>query len=131
MRHGGLTLDWDDELGDDGKHLGSSLVEHIEDALHCEESVWVLLLSDALEEDGQVMVVVQLLDLNFPVDAVLRSVLDGNWEISSVVEASELAGRDVSHVECACLGFLRCRSLLWLVEADCLASESLSFLQDS
>jgi len=52
------------------------------------------------------MMVVQLLDLNFPVDTVLRAMLDSNWEVTSVVETSELAGGDGSLVESACSGLL-------------------------
>jgi hypothetical protein len=74
-----LTFDGDDELGNDWEHLGTSLLEHVEDSLHGQESVWVLLFSDALEEDGQVVVVVQLLDFHFPVDFVLRAMLNSNW----------------------------------------------------
>ena len=53
-----LTLDGDNELRDHGQHLGASLFQHIENALHCQKSVWVLLLTDALEKDGQVVMVV-------------------------------------------------------------------------
>lgn len=128
---GGLTLDGDDELRDDWEHLGASLVEHVEHALHGQESVWVLLLPNALEEDGQVMVVVQLLNFHFPVDSVLGTVLDGDGEVASVVETSELAGGDVPHVEGACLGLLGSRLLLRLVQAHGLAAEALALLQDS
>jgi len=34
--------------------------------------------------------VVELLDLNLPVDAKLRAVLNSNWEVSTVVEPAEL-----------------------------------------
>jgi hypothetical protein len=46
-----LTLDGNDKLRNDGKYLGTTFFKHIEHALHCEETVWVLLLSDTLEED--------------------------------------------------------------------------------
>lgn len=85
-----LTLDWDDELWDDWKDLGSALFEHIEHSLHREESVWILLLSDTLEEDWQVVMVVELSNINLPVDSVLGSVLNGDWKISTVVESAEL-----------------------------------------
>ena len=73
-----LTFDGNNELRNDWEYLGSSLLKHIEHTLHCQKSVWVLLLSDTLEEDGQVMMVVQLLDFDLPVDLVLGSVLNGN-----------------------------------------------------
>ena len=91
-----LTLDGDDQLRDDWEHLGAALLEHVKDALHGEEAVWVLLLADSFEEDGQVMMVVQLGHVDLPVDFVLGPVLDGNGQVSAVVEATELTGDDVS-----------------------------------
>ena len=85
-----LTLDRDDKLRDDWKNLSSALLEHVEYSLNCQESVWILLLSDTLEEDRQVMMIVKLLDFNFPVDLILRTVLNCDWEVTSVVESSEL-----------------------------------------
>ena len=123
-----LTLDRDDELGDDGEDLSTTLLKHVEDTLDGEESVRILLLTDALEENGEVMMVVELLDLNLPVDAVLGSVLDGNREVTAVVEAAELAGRDGSVVEGTSSGLLRCRPVLGLEEADCAATDALAFL---
>jgi hypothetical protein len=85
-----FTLNGNDKLGNDWKHLSTSLFEHIEHSLHSEESVWVLLLSNSLEEDRKVMMVVKLLDLDFPENFVLGSMLDGDRKITSVVESSEL-----------------------------------------
>lgn len=123
-----LTLDGDDELRNDGEDLGTTLLEHVEDALHCEETVWVLLLTDALEEDGQIMVVVQLLDLNLPIDTVLGTMLNCDGEVASVVESTELRSRDVSFVEGTSDGLLRCRPLLGLEEADSAATETFALL---
>jgi hypothetical protein len=47
-----LTLDGDDELGDDRENLSTTLLKHVEDTLDGEESVRILLLTDALEENG-------------------------------------------------------------------------------
>ena len=47
-----LTLDGDDELRDDGEDLSTALLKHVEDTLDGEESVRILLLTDALEENG-------------------------------------------------------------------------------
>ncbi len=46
-----FTLNGNNQLGNDWQHFGTSLLEHIENSLHSEESVWVLLLSDSFEED--------------------------------------------------------------------------------
>jgi hypothetical protein len=88
-----------------------------------------LLFTDALEEDGQVVVVVELLDLDLPVDAVLRTVLDSDGEIAAVVEAAELGRGDRAVVEGAGNGLLRCGLFLGLVQADGLAAEALTFLE--
>jgi hypothetical protein len=75
------------------------------------------------------MVVVKLLDLNFPVDAVLRTVLNGDGKISSVIEATEFGGRDISLIESASLRLLRCRLVLGLEEADSAATETLTLFK--
>jgi hypothetical protein len=124
-----VTFDGDDQLRDDREHLSTALLKHVEDALDREEPVRVLLLTDALEEDGQVMVVVKLLDLYLPVDAVLGAVLNGDGEISSVVEATEFGGRDVSLVESASLRLLRCRLVLGLEQAHSAATETLTLFK--
>lgn len=126
-----LTLDGDDQLRDDWEHLSAALLEHVEDALDRQESVRVLLLADALKEDGEVVVVVELLDLDLPVDAVLGAVLDGDGEVAAVVEAAELARGDGAVVEGTGDGLLGSRLLLGLVEADGSSSEAFSLLKGS
>jgi hypothetical protein len=125
-----VTLDGDDELRNDWEHFGASLLEHVEHSLHGQESVWVLLLSDSLEENGQVMVIVQLGDLHLPVDLVLRSVLNGDGEVSSIIEPSELTRGNSSLFECSSLRLLGKGLLLWLVETGGLASKTFSLLED-
>ena len=61
-----LTLDGDDELGDNRENLSSTVGEQIVDTLHSQEPVWVLLLTDTFHKDGQVVMVVKLADLNLP-----------------------------------------------------------------
>jgi hypothetical protein len=89
-----LTFDRDNQLGDDGKHLSSALFEHIERALDGQEAVRVGFLPDSFEEDWQVVMVVQLSDVHFPVDPVVTAVLNGDGQVSAVVEASEFRGRN-------------------------------------
>lgn len=116
-------------MRDHRKDLSTALLKHVKHTLHSQESVWVLLLADTLEKDGQVMVIIELLDLNLPVNAVLRSVLNSNGEVSSVIEAAEFGGGDVSLVESTGSGFLRCGLILGLKEADSAATETLSLLK--
>ena len=87
-----------------------------------------MLLSDTLEEDGQVMVVVELLDFNLPIDTVLRTVLNSDGEIAAIVESTELRGRDVSFIESTSFRLLGCRLLLGLEKADSAATETLALL---
>ncbi len=113
-----LTLDWDDQLGDNGKHLCSSLLKHIENTLDSQEAVGVHLLTNALEEDRKIMMIVKLLNLNLPINAELWSMLDGNRKISAVIETAELTWRHRSAVKCASDWLLRSRLFFWLVKAD-------------
>ena len=85
-----LTLDRNDELRDDRKDLGTALFQHVESSLEREESVRVSLLSNPLEEDGEVMMVVKLSHIHFPVDSVVATVLNSDGKISAVIESSEL-----------------------------------------
>ena len=74
-------------MRNDWKDFGTTFIKHVEDTLNSEESVWVDLFSDTLEEDWEVMMVIQLLNVNFPVDFVLWwSMFDGYWKVTSIVE---------------------------------------------
>jgi len=83
------SLDWDDKLGNDGQNLGSTFLKHIKDTLDGQETVGILLLSDALKEDWQVVMVVELHDIDLPEDLVWWAVFDSDREISAIVETSE------------------------------------------
>lgn len=116
-------------MGNDGEDLGATLLEHVEDTLDGKESVGVDLLADTFEENGEVMMVVELGNINFPVDLVLGSVVDGDGEISSVVEASELTGGDDSGLNGSSFGGGELRGGLGLGEGSGLTAESISFLK--
>ena len=123
-----LTFNGNDELRDDGENLSSTLLKHIEDTLNGKETVWVLLLTDSLKENGQVMVVVKLLNLNFPIYSVLRAVLNGDGKVTTVVESTELASRDGTLVKGTSSGLLGRRLILGLEEADSAATNTLTLL---
>ena len=125
------SLNWDNKLGDDGEHFGTALLEHIEYTLHGQKSVGIHFLSDALEEYWQVMMVVQLLDLDLPIDLVLWAMLDRNGQISTVVEEAEFTDGDLPPVDSSSPGLLLHRFGSWHVEAGALASETISLLEDS
>ena len=61
-----LTLDGDDQLRDHGQDLRLAVLQQVEHSLDRQEAVRVNFLTDTLHENGQVVVVVQLLDLDFP-----------------------------------------------------------------
>ena len=52
------------------------MLEEVEDALDSKESVWILLLTDSLHEDGKVMMVVELVDFDLPVNLVRGAMLN-------------------------------------------------------
>mmetsp|Transcript_30680 Transcript_30680/g.102074 ORF Transcript_30680/g.102074 Transcript_30680/m.102074 type:complete len:300 (-) Transcript_30680:191-1090(-) len=85
-------LQWDDELRHHRKDLRAALLEHVVDALDGQEAVGLLLLARAVEEDGQVVVVDQLLDVDLPSDlpTAASAVEDGDGQIAAVVEDTEL-----------------------------------------
>jgi hypothetical protein len=125
-----LTLNGDDQLGDDGEDLRAALLEHVKHALDGQEAVGVLLLADTFEEDGQVVVVVELGDVNLPVNAVLRAVFNGDGEVTAVVEATELRRGDGSALGGSSLGFLGRWLVLGLEQRACLASEAFTAFQN-
>jgi hypothetical protein len=81
--------------------------------LDCEESVLILLLADSFEKDREVMVVIELLDLYLPVDAVLWAVLNSNRQVTSVVETSELTRNDRAALGSSGYGLLDNWLFLW------------------
>ena len=76
-------------MRDDWKDLCTTFLKHVKHSLHRKESVWVLLLTDSLKEDGEVVIVVEGHDVNLPEDSVLRAVVNANGQITPVIEATE------------------------------------------
>lgn len=116
-------------MRNDWQNLSTTFLKHVKDTLNSEESIWVLLFTNSLEENGQVMVIVKLLDFNLPVDTVLGTMLNGNGKVASVVETSEFGGRNVSLVESTSNWLLRCRLLLGLKETDSTSTKAFTFLK--
>ena len=108
-----LTFDGDDELRDNGENFGSALFEHVESSLDREESVWFLLLADSFEEDWEVVVVVEGHDVDFPEEFVLRAVVDGDGEVASVVEATELGCWNWTSISGSCFWFICTGDWFW------------------
>jgi len=123
------SLDGDNQLGNDGEHLGAAFLKHVEDALHSEEAVGVLLLTDSLEEDGQVVMVVELHDIDLPLDLVLRAVLNGDRQVTTVVEAAEFARHDGAALDSTSDGRRFNRLFLGLVEGRSFSSDALALFE--
>lgn len=102
--------------------------EQIEDTLDSKESVWVLLFTDSLHEDGEVVMVVKLVHLNLPRNLVGRAVLNLDGQISTIVEAAELARRDLSLLVGAGLGGQDGRLGFGLVQGADFATATLTLL---
>jgi len=104
--HAQRVLDGDDELRDDREDLGAAVLQHVVDALAREELVRVRRLAQAVEEQGEVVVVVQLLNLHLPCDFVsLCVVLEGNGEVAALVELAEAGGGHGAGLEGASIGW--------------------------
>ena len=108
-----------------------SLAKEVEDTLAGEEAVWVLLLTDALHEDGEVVMVVELFHLNLPLDFVGRAVLNLDGQISAVVETTELGALDLSLLDGTGSRSLNLRLFLGLVQRGWVATASLTTLHVS
>ena len=91
-------------MRNDGEDLGVSVLEEIENTLDGKESVGVLLLTDALHEDGEVMMVVKFVHLNLPCNLVWRSMLNLNGQVSTIIEAAELRRCNLSSFDSASFG---------------------------
>lgn len=58
------TLDGDDELWDDRQYLGPSMLQHVMYTLSGKELIRMSGLTQAIKEERQIVVIVQLLYLN-------------------------------------------------------------------
>jgi len=83
-------LDWNNQLRDHGQDLRAAVLQHVVHPLHCKEAVWLLLFAQAVEEDWEVMVVVKLLDVDLPADAVVHAaMLNLDGMVATLIEAAE------------------------------------------
>ena len=75
--------------------------------------------------------VVELLNIDFPVDLILGSMFNGDWEISSIVKQSKFRNWNSSAVNCTSSWFLRNWLSNGLIEWHSLSTVSITFLKDS
>lgn len=105
-----------------------SVIKQIGHTLDGQEPVWVLLLTDAFHEDGQVVMVVELLNLDFPRNLVREAMLNLDGQIATVVEATELTARNDSFFISSGSWGKNFRLLLGPIERADFAATSLAFL---
>ena len=77
------------------------------------------------------MMVIKLLNINFPINFVLRTMFNCNWEISSIVEKSEFTDRDLSTVYCSSSWFHWNWFCFWLIQTETLSAKTVSLFQNS
>jgi len=124
------SFNWDNQLWNNWQYLSSTFFKHIKYTLNSKESVWVHFLSNTFEKDWEIMMVIKLLNINFPVDFILWSMLDGHWKITSIVEKSEFRHWDVSSINSTSNWLLNEWLWLWLVQTNSLSSETITFLKN-
>jgi len=90
------SLDGDDQLRNNGQNLSATVLQHIKHTLDGKETVGIHFLANTLEEDRQVVMIIELLNLDLPLNLVLGTMLNSNWKISTVVEETELADGDLT-----------------------------------
>ena len=85
------SLDRDDKLGDNGQDFAATVLQHIKSALYGKETIRLLLLTQAVKKDGQVVVVVELFNVDLPLDPVAQGVgtrqkkrEEGGWRAVSI-----------------------------------------------
>jgi len=76
------------------------------------------------------MMVIELLNFDFPINLVLWAVFDCYWKITSVVEKSELTDGNLSSYDSSGLWLLRNWPILWSVETDSLSTKTITLLED-
>jgi hypothetical protein len=119
-------------LGDDGEDLGATFVEEIESSLDSQKPVGIKFLSNSFKEDGEVMMIIELGDINLPGDLVSTSLMvNGNGKISSVVESPKFGNLNIPLDDSSSLRFCIGKSIFFVIQARALSSESFSFFQES
>lgn len=98
-------LDRDNKLRNNREDLSSTLFKHVTDTLDGQETVGVNLFTDSFEEDRKIMMVIELRNINFPVDLILGSMLNSNGQISTVIESTEFTWGNDASFTCSSLGF--------------------------
>jgi len=85
------------ELGDRREDLRAALLQHVHSTLECKETEGLLEFTEAVEEDRQVMVEVELLDFDAPIElAAVAAVLNHHGQVATLIETAEFGRRDLA-----------------------------------
>lgn len=106
------ALDWQNQLRYDREDLRTTFSsdecnkftfsEEIFNSFTSKESARIFCLSESIEKDRKIMMIIQFGDIDLPLDLVSHSsMFDCDWKISSLVELFELGWSWFSHFECA------------------------------
>jgi hypothetical protein len=124
------SFDGDDQLWDNWEYFVPTLIQHIKHALDRQKPVWVLLLTNPIKEDWEVVMVVQLLNWDLPQDLVARSGMhDLNRKVASVVETTEFCCGYCAAAEGPCFWHMCLRLWLWPLQRRRCAAQALPFLR--
>jgi len=124
------SFDWNNQLWDNWKNFSTTLFKHIENTLNCKESIWIDLFSYTLKEDWKIMMIIKLLNINFPIDFILWTMFNCYWKISSVVEKSEFTDWDLSTIDGTSSWLKWDWFSLWLIQTETLSSKAITFLKN-
>ena len=73
--------------------------------------------------------VIERHDVNFPSELILRTMIDGDWKISSVIETAELRWRNYSSVGGSCFWFGIWSFIFWSEQGRSVTSKTSSFFE--
>ena len=68
-------------------------------------------------------------DINFPGEFILRTVIDSDWKISSIIEAAELRWWDRSSVSSTCFWFGSLSLFFWSEKRGSVTSKTSSLFE--
>jgi len=85
-------LDRDDQLRHDGEDLRATLVQEVAGATAGHEFGGVLGFTQTIEENGEVVVVIQLVNIDFPLQIIASAALELDWQVAAFVELAEVGG---------------------------------------
>lgn len=125
------SFDWDNKLWNNWKYFSTTFFEHIKNTLDCKESIWINLFPYSFEENWEIMMVIKLLNIDFPINFVLWAVFDSDWKISSIVEKSKFTDWNLSTVDSSSSWLNWYWFWFCLIQTEALSTVTVSLFQKS